>query len=169
MKKFGIQNILYGIAGGLTGLIILMAFSPGVEGGEPGFNFFTVDGGTIGIDQLQLSRKHDDDRDYPMHPNLQKWSSSVLNSKPENENAMFRLVGSSVFDNILSFEQVRFDTLSIGYPGKSHDDESTAVQVNGTITIKSLADPSRTEPVPACVNDFGVISLCDEQGSGIPK
>jgi len=69
-----------------------------------------------------------------------------------------------IFQNIVSFGQTRFNKLAVGYSDQNVP--NTKLAVNGTITIKELADPARGDALaPACVNDFGVITLCAADGT----
>ncbi len=168
MKHINLKKILYTLLGGVMGIALFVSLggmSQAAQGSNPPGQttpLYTQAGGPMNVAQFQMSRKNLD-RDEPDDPN----SISVL--KQGNEEAIFRLVGTSVFSNILSFGRARFDRLAIGYDKPFlFNSGDTALQVNGTITIKGLADANRTDPVPACINDFGVIELCDGNGTPAP-
>ena len=164
MKHFNFKKILYTLLGGVMGIALFVSLggmSQAAGSNPPGPLNLLYDqaGGPMHIAQFQMARKHFD-RDDPAQ------NASVF--KQGNEEAIFRLAGTSVFSNILSFGRARFDRLAIGYHSPYNSDTpfhfnsgDTALQVNGTITIKELADANRTSPVPACINDFGVIELCN--------
>lgn len=103
----------------------------------------------------------------PKNPDL----SSVSRSEALNANrssvpgysAILTVIGSAVLDRLTVFYHSRFmDRLFVGYNsiqplGGLQDPR---LQVNGAITIKELADPSRTVPERVCVNDVGKIEVC---------
>lgn len=139
MKHIKLKNIIYSLLGAGLGLALFISFSGAA----------TATPLSSGLQAFQMTPK-------PHRPNLDT-PYSVLNNS--NENALFRLKGTSVLGNMLSFGQTRFHELALGYPDQNVP--GTALSVNGTITIKELADPARGDAlVPACVNDFGVINVC---------
>ncbi len=149
--KINFKNIIVAVTGGILGIVLFVSISQRVEGLDTIFQSpLTTIGGTISLEHFQLARKHED-REYTDN----RSPNSVLQS--DNENAVFRMVGSSIFNNFLSFGQTRFDKLAIGYNDRNVG--GAKLSINGTITIKGLAHDGSTE-VKACINDFGVIQAC---------
>lgn len=149
-----LKKIMYAVVGGVLGLALFISLSS-LVGAASSSNIFNAGGGNVGAYTLQMSEK-------ALDKDLQSDSNSVIykDGNQKNEDALFRLVGTSVFENLLSFGQTRFHKLSVGYAGQNTP--GTELSVNGTVTIKELADASRGDNlVPACVNDFGVIVACD--------
>ncbi|MCD5390017.1 MAG: hypothetical protein LR005_01385 [Candidatus Pacebacteria bacterium] len=141
MKNINLKKIMYAALGGVLGLALFISLSGDATatGASPGFQAF------------QMAEKSD---------NTKKLSDDGTVLSNNAERAIFRLAGTAVFGNMLSFGQTRFHELAVGYPDQNVPDD-VELSVNGTITIKELADPTRGDAlVPACVNDFGVISLC---------
>ncbi len=153
MKNIHIKKIIYTVLGGMLGLALFITFSNTAIGqNTQTADVVTTAGGVADIVQLQLSREYLD------RQGVEENSSALNNS---NESAGFRIVGTSMFDDIVSYGRARFDRLAVGYDTEFDFDpyDDTKLMVDGKITIKGLAAAEGTT-VPACVNDFGVISEC---------
>src|SRR5690554_3011280 len=89
---------------------------------------------------------------------------------------IFRLMGSSIFDFIAVHRDASVKKLYAGFTqfqqegggGFSQPSSSVPVlQVNGTIMVKDLANPSAAPLAPVCVNDAGIFTrTCPTGGTG---
>ncbi len=82
------------------------------------------------------------------------------------KNIIFRSYGSAIIDNLFVFNQSRVKRLFAGFNQAVLPSYDLAeLNVNGTMRIESLADPTSTTLDPVCTNDFGKLERCSSTAS----
>ena len=109
-------------------------------------------GSLFTIDKLRLAPKYARDT----------IDTGVFGSR--DENALLHVIGSTIIDTLTVYYPSRFtDRVFVGFKKRANIRSSSAqLQVDGSITIKELADPQRLVPQPVCTNAAGVIQLCGD-------
>lgn len=98
---------------------------------------------------------------------------------PSNEGAQFRVHGETILSGTVINEDARFlgyynsadpsdplnaytptRTLNVGYDSISDAPDLAQLQVNGTIKVTDLADPSKPGLYCLCANGYGVLERC---------
>ncbi len=82
-------------------------------------------------------------------------------------NAIFRLFGTSLYDNLSAISGY-FDNFLLGSYGAGTI-PTTELQTKGTMEIEQLGDVSGLgNPAYLCIDDFGIISRCEGVAVGTP-
>lgn len=86
-------------------------------------------------------------------------SSSIFGTSLQK---VFRLMGQSIFDTVVAYRDTAVNMLYAGFSsqqsGGGFGSANPKLQVNGSITVKSLAQPGAPAKVPVCVNDAGTLT-----------
>tara|TARA_B100001179_G_scaffold211883_1_gene179455 strand:+ start:968 stop:1513 length:546 start_codon:yes stop_codon:yes gene_type:complete len=173
MKKFLHNKIIIGgiVLGTLVfgGMVITPVYAqsglPGGGASGPGEileKAGNLNGGPT-INQLQFAPK-----------NTQPASLGSSNIFGTSLQKVFRLMGQSIFDTVVAYRDTAVNMLYAGFSsvqnggGSGLGTSSTPkLQVNGSITVKSLAQPGAPAKVQVCVNDAGILTRTCPPGGGL--
>lgn len=153
-KKIIIGGIVLGIFGFL--MTIPVYAQGGIGGGAPGPGEILKKTGNLNggptINQLQFAPKN-------TQPST-LGSSSIFGTSLQK---VFRLMGQSIFDTVVAYRDTAVNMLYAGFtsqqgPGAGFGNANPKLQVNGSITVKSLAQPGAAPKVQVCVNDAGILT-----------
>ena len=160
MKTQFTTKILPALAGIALALFVSFSFAPQIRA-QVG-NFFGTEGGNYGAQRFQLTAKNNDTIDFVDNTLFDIDTSS-------HENAIFRMAGTALFDNVMSFGQTRLEKLVIGSQllGANAFDPLAgyALDVNGSIAVRKFSNDQNKSHY-LCADDFGKLVIKDNANCG---
>ncbi|MFT6829456.1 MAG: hypothetical protein ACJAV6_000286 [Candidatus Paceibacteria bacterium] len=164
MKHTHFKNIIRGAAAGILLLIVGIGIQVSAAATPPtnqqilDNRYLTTQGNSSNIQQGLL-----DIFQLELAPKTLQTASSLGSTTLFNgsKNIIFRLVGTSFFDNIMAYGDAAVDKLFVGYTAPpSFTAGDPVLQVDGTIKIEALADTSAADYEQLCTDDFGRLLRC---------
>ncbi len=164
MKHTFTHKILPALAGTALALALAIGFAPQIRA-QVG-TLFGTGGGNYGAQRFQLAAKNGDKVSYN---GVTDYSPSMPLFGNSNQNAIFRMAGSALFDNVMSFGQTRLEKLVVGFQllgaNAFNPLSGYALDVNGSIAVRKFSNDQGQKHY-LCADDFGKLVISDQEDCG---
>ena len=167
MKHTFTHKILPALAGTALALALAIGFAPQIRA-QVG-NLFHTGGGNYGAQRFELAAKMGNDNISIQQNNYLENMPIFGDSNHSQPNAIFRMAGTALFDNVMSFGQTRLEKLVIGSQllGANAFDPLAgyALDVNGSIAVRKFSNDQNKSHY-LCADDFGKLVISENEDCG---